>query len=109
MNKLPIKKSNNIFIKIKRFIINFFKKEQQMQCQQEEKELINRNNEFQESIKSKIMENEAMEKIDIQNKKNDLLEKIARNTELLNYLSMKELIYLDKIYQEELEKMPNNN
>ena len=108
MNNLPIKANDNVFIKIKRFFINLFKKEKQVQYQQEEKEIFNEKNDFQGNIKATIIENEAIEKIDMQNRKISLLEKIARNKEILNHLSMEELIYLEKMYQEELDKMPNN-
>ena len=108
MSILPIKASNNIFIKIKKYIINLLKKEKRMQYKQEEKVLLNEKNEFQENIRVKIMENESIEKIDMHNRRISLLEKIARNTELLNKLSMEELVQLEKMYEEELKKMPNN-
>lgn len=105
MNILPSRTSNNLFIKIKRFIINLFKKENQTQYKQEGKVLINENHEFQENLRVKIMENESIEKIDMQNRKICLLEKIARNTEVLKKLSMEELVQLQKMYDEELIKM----
>lgn len=107
MNDLPIKTSNNFFIKIKYFIKKLFKNEKQVKYEQETKVISDVKQDFQENIRIQVMENEALEKIDMQRRRNDLLEKFAENTELLNYLSMEELIQLEKMYDEELEKMAN--
>ena len=107
MNNLPIKASDNLLSRIKKIIIKLFKKENRI-IYQEEKELLDNEKEFKKSINVKIEEKDAIEKINMQKRKNDLLEKFAKNTEMLNYLSMDELVQLEKMYEEELERMTIN-
>ena len=111
MDDLPIKTNNSVFSKIN----NFFKKLFSFKYKKEnfvaEKEKIDINSEkkkFLLDIKISEINNDGLEKIQMRDNKNKLLENYAKNPELLKKLTMDELIELENLYDEELKKILNS-
>ena len=103
MNNLPIKKSNNIIIKIKEFIYNFFSKNkksvQVIQVKEEnvaeKKDILKDNNIFKEEIKCEVKNEFLKEK-----EREEFAEKITKNPNLLYELPVEKLVLLNKYYDE---------
>lgn len=107
MKNLPIKITDNVFYKIKNFfkkIFGFEKVNQKLKAVQENNEMTNEQNSFKENIKVHGIKEGSLEEIRMQENKNRILETFAQNTELLNNLTMDELIKLEAMYDEEIKK-----
>jgi len=100
-NSLSVKE-NNIFSKIKCFLKSLFYKEQKNEEKVVENEMkIENNNSFLEEIKSQTNVENAGKEDAIK----DIVNTVEKNPETLNKLSMKQLKYVNKYYDKELEEV----
>lgn len=108
MDNLPMNKKNNIFFRIKAFLKKVFWRETECNSTFDAK-VITQRRDFQDDIKAIGKQNEVLRKMEEQHKRNNLLEKIAKNPELLDGLSMDELMKIENMYDEEISKLAKNN
>jgi len=100
-NSLSVKE-NNIFSKIKCFLKSLFYKEQKNEEKVVENEIkTENNNSFLEEIKSQTNVENAGKEDAIK----DIVNTVEKNPETLNKLSMKQLKYVNKYYDKELEEV----
>lgn len=109
MENLPMNEKNNLFLRIKKFLRIVFDKKRKDKVLEYDKKEVDSKIEFQTDIKAYIKEKESLTKINMQNRRNDLLKKFAENPELIEKLSMEELMKLERMYDEELEQITDNN
>ena len=106
MGILPMNKKNNLFFKLIIFFKKIFYKQKNINNTEFQNDRNNTNTieDFQENVKVEGLENEAISKIQMQKERMLLLENFAKNTDLIDKLSMEELVQLEKLYDEELKK-----
>ena len=101
---LPVKQNNSIFGKIKNFFRSLFYKEKKEDIQNKtvlNSEIIDKNkNQFQNSIKIEVNNDFMKDK-----KREELLDKIEENPEMLNDMSTEKLLKLESYYLESIAKL----